>query len=88
MSGHSASENLHPSSRRDEEDNNHNKINKIERGQVMEILPDDVADLVLSNFDALEKKRKPLVREGGVKEWVPLSGIVAQRLFKKIKEGG
>ena len=42
----------------------------------MEVLPDEVADLVLRTYGALEKKRKPMVREAGVKEWVPLSGIV------------
>lgn len=47
----------------------------------MEVSPDEVADLVLNTFDGLEKKRKPLARESGVKEWVPLSGIVAQRWF-------
>jgi tRNA-specific adenosine deaminase 1 len=45
----------------------------------MEDLPDEIASLVLSTFDGLERKRKPLQRQDGVKEWVPLSGIVAQR---------
>lgn len=43
----------------------------------MEIQPDDIANLVLKTFDGLEQKRKPLHRGSGVKEWVPLSGIVA-----------
>jgi len=33
-----------------------------------------------SRFDSLEQKRKPLIRSDGAKEWVPLSGIVAQSL--------
>ena len=49
----------------------------------MDVLPDEIADLVLKTFDGLERKRKPLVREGGVKEWVPLSGIVAQSWYSE-----
>jgi len=44
----------------------------------MEISGNDIADVVLKQFDSWEKKRKPLVRPNGVREWVPLSGIVAQ----------
>ncbi|TVY25543.1 tRNA-specific adenosine deaminase [Lachnellula hyalina] len=44
----------------------------------MEISGDDIADAVLKQFDSWEKKRKPLARPNGVREWVPLSGIVAQ----------
>jgi tRNA-specific adenosine deaminase 1 len=40
--------------------------------------PDTIAALVLQHFDQLPTKRKPLVRDNGVHEWVPLSGIVAQ----------
>ncbi|ETS84768.1 hypothetical protein PFICI_02793 [Pestalotiopsis fici W106-1] len=40
--------------------------------------PDTIAALVLQHFDQLPAKRKPLVRDNGVHEWVPLSGIVAQ----------
>ena len=43
-----------------------------------EVSPDDIADVVLKAFDALEQKRKPVIRGPGSKEWVPLSGIVAQ----------
>jgi hypothetical protein len=39
---------------------------------------DEIADAVLKQFYDLPKKGKPLVRGGGVKEWVPLSGIVAE----------
>lgn len=39
---------------------------------------DDIADVVLKQFHALPKKAKPIDRGGGTKEWVPLSGIVAQ----------
>lgn len=44
----------------------------------MEISGDEIADVVLRQFDAWESKRKPLKRTNGVREWVPLSGIVAQ----------
>ncbi|KAH6661974.1 adenosine deaminase/editase [Halenospora varia] len=44
----------------------------------MEINGDDVAEVVLKTFNSWEKKRKPLVRSDGKREWVPLSGIVAQ----------
>jgi tRNA-specific adenosine deaminase 1 len=46
----------------------------------MEISGDEIADVVLNEFDKWPAKRKPLVRSDGVKEWVPLSGIVAQGL--------
>jgi len=46
----------------------------------MSLLPDEIAHLVLTKFDSFEQKRKPLNRSDGVKEWVPLSGIVAQSL--------
>jgi tRNA-specific adenosine deaminase 1 len=40
--------------------------------------PDDIADVVLKQFDELPAKRKPRDRGvAGVREWVPLSGIVA-----------
>ncbi|TAQ85541.1 hypothetical protein B7494_g6130 [Chlorociboria aeruginascens] len=44
----------------------------------MEICGNKVADVVLKHFHALPAKRKPQNRGDGVKEWVPLSGIVAQ----------
>jgi tRNA-specific adenosine deaminase 1 len=50
----------------------------------MEVSGDDIADVVLKQFDSWEKKRKPVVRTNGVREWVPLSGIIAQgRLPRK-----
>ncbi|KAH8661914.1 adenosine deaminase/editase [Xylariales sp. PMI_506] len=39
--------------------------------------PDDIATLVLQHFAQLPAKRKPLVRDNGMHEWVPLSAIVA-----------
>ncbi|TEA20210.1 tRNA-specific adenosine deaminase 1 [Colletotrichum sidae] len=41
--------------------------------------PDLVADLVLHHFSTLPPKRKPQVRDNGLHEWVPLSGIVAEQ---------
>lgn len=38
---------------------------------------DKIANVVLKQFDGLPTKRKPLNRGEGVREWVPLSGIVA-----------
>ncbi|KAF5542545.1 tRNA-specific adenosine deaminase 1 [Fusarium phyllophilum] len=40
---------------------------------------DLVAEAVLQQFDKLPSKRKPAVRDNGVHEWVPLSGIVAEK---------
>ncbi|KAJ2902785.1 hypothetical protein MKZ38_000139 [Zalerion maritima] len=39
---------------------------------------DNIAQAVLTKFDALPPKRKPTVRGNGIVEWVPLSGIVAE----------
>ncbi|PMD60842.1 uncharacterized protein K444DRAFT_527647 [Hyaloscypha bicolor E] len=44
----------------------------------MEISGDAIAEVVLKEFEKWPAKRKPLVRSDGAKEWVPLSGIVAQ----------
>jgi tRNA-specific adenosine deaminase 1 len=44
----------------------------------MDVSGDDIAELVLKQFDDLPARAKPLVRGSGVREWVPLSGIVAQ----------
>ncbi|VUC33199.1 unnamed protein product [Clonostachys rosea] len=38
-----------------------------------------IALAVLNEFNKLPAKRKPLVRDNGMHEWVPLSGIVAER---------
>ncbi|CRK22865.1 hypothetical protein BN1723_012803 [Verticillium longisporum] len=39
--------------------------------------PDLIADAVFEKFRQLPARRKPQVRDNGVHEWVPLSGIVA-----------
>ena len=39
---------------------------------------DDIASLVLEEFRRLPAKRKPTVRDNGLREWVPLSGIVVK----------
>ena len=39
---------------------------------------DGVANAVIAQFRQLPAKRKPLARESGPQEWVPLSGIVAE----------
>ncbi|KAH8885714.1 hypothetical protein GQ53DRAFT_751065 [Thozetella sp. PMI_491] len=39
---------------------------------------DEIAAVVLAEFEKLPKKRKPVVRSNGLHEWVPLSGIVAK----------
>ena len=46
--------------------------------RLMDVSGDEIAEAVLKQFDELPAKAKPLARGGGVKEWVPLSGIVAQ----------
>jgi len=44
----------------------------------MEVTGDAVAEVVLGQFAQLPAKRKPQGRGAGVREWVPLSGIVVQ----------
>ncbi|KAH6710972.1 tRNA-specific adenosine deaminase [Leptodontidium sp. MPI-SDFR-AT-0119] len=44
----------------------------------MNISGDEIASVVLREFEKWPNKRKPLLRSDDVKEWVPLSGIVAQ----------
>ncbi|KJR82668.1 tRNA-specific adenosine deaminase 1 [Sporothrix schenckii 1099-18] len=39
---------------------------------------DSIAKAVLEEFDRLPTNRKPAVRSNGIREWVPLSGIVAE----------
>ncbi|KAM5379609.1 hypothetical protein ACJZ2D_003803 [Fusarium nematophilum] len=41
--------------------------------------PDLIAQAVLQQFHNLPNKRKPCVRDNGLHEWVPLSGIVAEK---------
>ncbi|CEJ90615.1 hypothetical protein VHEMI06384 [[Torrubiella] hemipterigena] len=43
---------------------------------------DAIAEAVLSCFDQLPVKRKPAIRDNGLHEWVPLSGIVAEKAGK------
>jgi tRNA-specific adenosine deaminase 1 len=40
---------------------------------------DAIADCVLSTFDRLPEKRKPRPRNDGLREWVPLAGIVLSK---------
>ncbi|KAI0204112.1 adenosine deaminase/editase [Astrocystis sublimbata] len=44
----------------------------------MTVKADLIASLVQQEFDKLPAKRKPGVRDNGLREWVPLSGIVAE----------
>ncbi|KAH8597792.1 adenosine-deaminase [Bisporella sp. PMI_857] len=44
----------------------------------MSISGDKIAQVVLDRFNDLPAKAKPLNRGSGLREWVPLSGIVAQ----------
>jgi tRNA-specific adenosine deaminase 1 len=46
----------------------------------MEATADEIAEVVLQKFHSLPSKCKPLVRGSGLREWVPLSGIVAEGL--------
>jgi len=39
---------------------------------------DVIASAALEEFAKLPKKRKPAVRDNGLHEWVPLSGIIAK----------
>ncbi|KAH7158073.1 adenosine deaminase/editase [Dactylonectria estremocensis] len=41
--------------------------------------PDLIAKVVLQQFQTLPNKRKPRIHSNGTLEWVPLSGIVAER---------
>ncbi|KAF2029348.1 hypothetical protein EK21DRAFT_68003 [Setomelanomma holmii] len=45
----------------------------------MHVDPDAIADCVLETFDGLPEKRKPRPRCDGLREWVPLSGIVLSK---------
>jgi tRNA-specific adenosine deaminase 1 len=38
-----------------------------------------VASVVLNQFNILPRKRRPQIRSNGVREWVPLSGIIAEQ---------
>ncbi|KAI0173641.1 adenosine deaminase/editase [Hypoxylon sp. FL1284] len=44
----------------------------------MTATPDEIAALVQRHYDTLPAKRKPAVRSNGLREWVPLAGLVAE----------
>ncbi|KAG9236093.1 adenosine deaminase/editase [Amylocarpus encephaloides] len=48
----------------------------------MAVSGDEIADVVLKQFETWEKKRRPLDRTNGTREWVPLSGIVFEERTK------
>ncbi|KAI0445816.1 adenosine deaminase/editase [Xylaria telfairii] len=50
----------------------------------MTIKSDLIASLVQQEFNKLPAKRKPAVRDNGLREWVPLSGIVAEERHGKL----
>ena len=50
----------------------------------MTITPDTIAELVLQQYERLSTKRKPIIRDNGHHEWVPLSGIIAQNKNNKL----
>lgn len=58
------------------------KTQSLKRHAGMAAEADDVASLVLEEFSKLPAKRKPAVRDNGLREWVPLSGIVVKGTSK------
>lgn len=42
---------------------------------------DAIASAVLSEYEQLAANRKPAVRTNGIREWVPLSGIVVECMY-------
>jgi hypothetical protein len=54
------------------------KLTNLDHGS-MTVAADKIADAVLQVFEKLPSKRKPIVRDNGVREWIPLSGIVAEQ---------
>ncbi|KAK4140225.1 adenosine deaminase/editase [Dichotomopilus funicola] len=44
----------------------------------MDLHADSIASVVLEEFKKLPAKRKPAVRDNGIREWVPLSSIVVE----------
>ncbi|KAH6630448.1 adenosine deaminase/editase [Chaetomium sp. MPI-SDFR-AT-0129] len=44
----------------------------------MDLQANAIASVVLEEFKKLPAKRKPSVRDNGIREWVPLSGIVVE----------
>ncbi|PYH94988.1 hypothetical protein BO71DRAFT_378300, partial [Aspergillus ellipticus CBS 707.79] len=45
----------------------------------MESLPTRIARLVHTHFDGLPPRSKPIVRDDGTREWIPMSGVVVVR---------
>jgi tRNA-specific adenosine deaminase 1 len=45
----------------------------------MNATADAIASAVLEQFQKLPAKRKPAIRDNGLHEWVPLSGIVLEK---------
>jgi tRNA-specific adenosine deaminase 1 len=45
-------------------------------GPETQSLPSRIATLVHSHFDGLPKRSKPVIRDDGTVEWVPMTGIV------------
>lgn len=39
-------------------------------------LPSRIANLVHTHFDGLPKRSKPVLRDDGTAEWIPMTGIV------------
>jgi hypothetical protein len=52
----------------------------------MSVTEDAIANAVLQQFDKLPQRRKPQDRGNGLREWVPLSGIVAQGTKLSIRD--
>ena len=49
--------------------------------EMPDVAGDEIAALVLEQFNRLPQKRKPAVRDNGIHEWVPMSGIVAEGTY-------
>ena len=54
---------------------------RIPRPILMEHTGDIIAEAVQKKLESLPQKRKPQSRGSGVREWVPLSGVVAEGTF-------
>ena len=44
--------------------------------ETVESLSSRIATLVHAHFDALPARSKPIIRDDGTREWIPMSGIV------------
>jgi len=58
-------------------------LRKARERTIMECESDAVALAVLEQYRKLPAKRKPTVRDNGLHEWVPLSGIVVKGIVCK-----